>query len=442
VLVAVGAVSLVAVALNLKLSPITALSGPLVVAVCTEFTSLILLRFVEERNRGYEPREAMNVTASRTGRAFMVSGMTAVGGIAVLATSSMPMLADFGIIVAMNVAVALVSALVVLPPVLVWAEEKNNYVSRGLLKPVPEPIEFDVPPTPPAGPAGGPPPPPPSAPTPPPDGPLPEPVPVGAPVAVLADVAPPPSGGPVPVGAPMGAPVALVDDAPPPPATVGPVAISAAESAMFWGEPPVDAVAPPPPPPPPPPTPVSALVDSAPPPPPPPPATPLREAIAMGQSSDPASPMPVAGPLTIVGAEAAGAPLAVSAPPPPPPPPPSGAPMLVAASSDSWGPAPSNGDGGPWLPAAAPSDGAIPWAATGTDDWTAGAPTPAAASIPFVESDGDAQAGDRIWRRRRSSPGAVYPNGLSVAPEAEPDHLARLLDPVIPLPIAPPPEPS
>ena len=53
VLIAVGAASLVAYVLHLKLSPLTAVGGPLVVAVCTEFTSLILLRFVEERGKGY-----------------------------------------------------------------------------------------------------------------------------------------------------------------------------------------------------------------------------------------------------------------------------------------------------------------------------------------------------------------------------------------------------
>ncbi len=142
VLIAVGTVTLSAYALGVRLSPLTAVSGPLVVAVCTEFTSLILLRFVEERNRGLPPREAMTVTASRTGRAFMVSAMTAVGGIAVIATSSMPMLRDFGIVMALNVAVALLSALIVLPPVLVWAEG-HGWVSRGLLRPVPEPIEYD-----------------------------------------------------------------------------------------------------------------------------------------------------------------------------------------------------------------------------------------------------------------------------------------------------------
>ncbi len=152
VLIAVGTVTLSAYALGVRLSPLTTVSGPLVVAVCTEFTSLILLRFVEERNRGLPPRDAMTVTASRTGRAFMVSAMTAVGGIAVIATSSMPMLRDFGIVMALNVAVALLSALIVLPPVLVWAEG-HGWVSRGLLRPVPEPIEYEgsVPPGAPIG---------------------------------------------------------------------------------------------------------------------------------------------------------------------------------------------------------------------------------------------------------------------------------------------------
>jgi hydrophobe/amphiphile efflux-3 (HAE3) family protein len=132
VLIAVGASSLIAYALDLKLSPMTAVGGPLVVAACTEFTSLLLLRFIEERRRGHTPREAVKETASRTGRAFIVSALTAIAGVAVIATSSLPLLHDFGQIVALNVAIALLSALVVLPPMLVWAD-KRNWVSRGLV---------------------------------------------------------------------------------------------------------------------------------------------------------------------------------------------------------------------------------------------------------------------------------------------------------------------
>jgi uncharacterized protein len=136
VLIAVGAASLVAWIFDLQLSPMTAVGGPLVVALCTEFTSLILLRFIEECHRGHPPREAIDVTASRTGRAFIVSALTAVSGVAVIAFSSLPLLRDFGLIVAMNVAVALLSALVFLPPMLVWAQERG-WVTRGLRKPPP-----------------------------------------------------------------------------------------------------------------------------------------------------------------------------------------------------------------------------------------------------------------------------------------------------------------
>lgn len=134
VLIAVGLASLVAFAFSLKLSPMTAVGGPLVIAVCTEFTSLIILRFLEERERGFSPRAAAEITAARTGRAFIVSGMTAVVGVAVIATSSLPLLRDFGIIVAMNVVVALLSALVLLPPIIIWAEERG-WVSKGMIPP-------------------------------------------------------------------------------------------------------------------------------------------------------------------------------------------------------------------------------------------------------------------------------------------------------------------
>jgi predicted RND superfamily exporter protein len=146
VLIAVGISSLVAWAFSIELSPMTAVGGPLVIAACTEFTSLILLRYVEERRRGYEPREAVDVAASRTGRAFVVSALTAIAGVAVLSFSSLPLLRDFGRIVALNVAIALLSALVVLPPMLVWAD-KRNWVSRGLIGKKPEPFI----PTPPMG---------------------------------------------------------------------------------------------------------------------------------------------------------------------------------------------------------------------------------------------------------------------------------------------------
>lgn len=134
VLIAVGTASLVAFAFNLKLSPMTAVSGPLLIAVCTEFTALILLRFLEERDRGLSPQAAADVAAGRTGRAFIVSALTTAAGLGVIATSSLPLLRDFGIIVTLNVVIALLSALIVLPPIIVWAEGRG-WVSKGWVDP-------------------------------------------------------------------------------------------------------------------------------------------------------------------------------------------------------------------------------------------------------------------------------------------------------------------
>ncbi len=132
VLIASGLATIAIYLLGIELSPMTAVGGPLVVATCTEFTSLILLRYLEERRRGLEPREAIDVTAARTGRAFIVSAMTAIAGVAVISFSSLPLLSNFGMFVALKIAIALLAALVVLPPLIVWAD-KRNWVSKGML---------------------------------------------------------------------------------------------------------------------------------------------------------------------------------------------------------------------------------------------------------------------------------------------------------------------
>jgi hydrophobe/amphiphile efflux-3 (HAE3) family protein len=139
VLIASGVATIAVWALGIELSPMTAVGGPLVVATCTEFTSLILLRYLEERRRGLEPRAAIDVTAARTGRAFIVSAMTAIAGVAVISFSSLPLLRNFGQFVAIKVAIALAAALVVLPPLIIWAD-KRNLVSKGMIERREEPF--------------------------------------------------------------------------------------------------------------------------------------------------------------------------------------------------------------------------------------------------------------------------------------------------------------
>jgi hypothetical protein len=138
---AVGASALAVNQLGLELTPLTTVSGPLAIAITTEFSVLLLTRFLEEREAGADTDLAVERAASRIGRAFLASGLTLLGGFVVLAFSPMPLLVDFGLIVAIDVALALVSVLVVLPPLVRWASPWIPVETPG-----PEAIDLTEPP--------------------------------------------------------------------------------------------------------------------------------------------------------------------------------------------------------------------------------------------------------------------------------------------------------
>jgi len=125
VFLAVGTSSLIVGLLGITLSPLTTVSGPLIIASCTEFSVLILGRYLEERQSDLDPHEAANTAASRTGRAFFTSAMTTIGGFAVLMVSPLPLLRDFGLVVTLNVSIALLAALVLMPPMMKWVDRKG-----------------------------------------------------------------------------------------------------------------------------------------------------------------------------------------------------------------------------------------------------------------------------------------------------------------------------
>ena len=125
ILLAVGGSATVVSLLGITLSPLTTVSGPLVIATCAEFSSLLTGRYVEGRLDGLSPDDARARASERTGRAFIASALTTVGGFAVLMFAALPLLRGFGAIVTVNISVAVLSALVVVPPLAVWADERG-----------------------------------------------------------------------------------------------------------------------------------------------------------------------------------------------------------------------------------------------------------------------------------------------------------------------------
>ena len=119
---ATGWSALVLAAMGVPLNPMSATLGALVIAIATEFSVILSARFHEERAAGRSVGEALRVTYSRTGIAVLASGVTAIAGFAVLITSGITMLREFGLVTVVDLTVALAGVMLVLPAALVWAE--------------------------------------------------------------------------------------------------------------------------------------------------------------------------------------------------------------------------------------------------------------------------------------------------------------------------------
>ncbi|MBI5288451.1 MAG: MMPL family transporter [Chloroflexi bacterium] len=126
VVLALGASAMAFYISGTSYSPLTSISGPLIIAMGTEFNILLMSRYFEERAAGLSARAAMSTASLRIGRAIAASGLTVMGGFAVLAFSNFPLLDNFGRVTAINIGLCLISTLILLPPLLVWADEERH----------------------------------------------------------------------------------------------------------------------------------------------------------------------------------------------------------------------------------------------------------------------------------------------------------------------------
>jgi predicted RND superfamily exporter protein len=130
IVLATGWSAMVLAAMEIPLNPMSATLGALVIAIATEFSVILTARYHEERAGGHSIGEALRRTYARTGAAVLASGTTAIAGFAVLIATEIRMLRDFGLVTVVDLAVALLGVMLVLPAALVWAE--------GGFQPLPE----------------------------------------------------------------------------------------------------------------------------------------------------------------------------------------------------------------------------------------------------------------------------------------------------------------
>ncbi|HEU4392186.1 MAG TPA: MMPL family transporter [Solirubrobacterales bacterium] len=123
-LLATGWASLVLWLTGVPLNPLSAALGALTIAIATEFGVILAGRFHEERRGGHDVEEALRRAYGRTGVAVLASAATAIAGFAVLLASDIQMLRDFGFVTVVDLTVALLGVMVVLPAVLGWSEQR------------------------------------------------------------------------------------------------------------------------------------------------------------------------------------------------------------------------------------------------------------------------------------------------------------------------------
>jgi hydrophobe/amphiphile efflux-3 (HAE3) family protein len=124
VLFATGWSALVLWISGIPLNPMSAALGALTVAIATEFSVILAARFDEERSGGRSLAEALRLTYARTGAAVLASAITAIAGFAVLIVSDVGMLRDFGLVTVVDLGVALLGVMIVLPAALAWEETR------------------------------------------------------------------------------------------------------------------------------------------------------------------------------------------------------------------------------------------------------------------------------------------------------------------------------
>ncbi|MBO0681768.1 MAG: MMPL family transporter, partial [Candidatus Dormibacteraeota bacterium] len=113
---AAGWVTAAMAATGARQTPITVLLAGVIVAFATEFGVLWVSRYREQREAG-DPAEKASETASlRVGPAILAAAAALVAAFGVLGVSPVPMVRDFGLWCAADLAVATAAVLVLLPP--------------------------------------------------------------------------------------------------------------------------------------------------------------------------------------------------------------------------------------------------------------------------------------------------------------------------------------
>jgi hydrophobe/amphiphile efflux-3 (HAE3) family protein len=125
VALAAGISSLLLFVARIPLNPMSAALSVFIIAIAAEFTLLIYLQYLRERESSNDIEQAFRRAYRSIGPAVFASGVTAIAGFAALALSDINMLRGFALVAVVDLAVALASTVLLLPAVTIWLESRS-----------------------------------------------------------------------------------------------------------------------------------------------------------------------------------------------------------------------------------------------------------------------------------------------------------------------------
>lgn len=119
VVIVTGLSSIVMALLKMKYTPLSVTLGALTIGIGVDFSILHMQRYYEEKAKGYPPAVAMRIATAKIGNAIFASATTVIAGFGALVMSNFSILSNFGIVTIIDFLMALASAFIIMPPLLV-----------------------------------------------------------------------------------------------------------------------------------------------------------------------------------------------------------------------------------------------------------------------------------------------------------------------------------
>lgn len=115
--------------LGFDYTPLTSTIGSLIIGIGTEFTILISMRYYELKKQEIgDDDETIATAVGLMSKPIIVSAITTIGGFSALVFSDFQILSNFGIMTLINISLALLSSIFVLPALLGIFRKKANRV--------------------------------------------------------------------------------------------------------------------------------------------------------------------------------------------------------------------------------------------------------------------------------------------------------------------------